>query len=257
MKYVFGFCLIISSFMATAQKTTTHFAQFWNEIQFSRALKGKWALEFNFGNTWTSKENESNPFYKKSQLYAREWVHYYASPRWKLSMFVAYYFNKDVPEITQKKNSEIRFALQATYFFHKIDYTLSSRVRIEDRSIENNDGYLETVFRFRFQTKIVVPFNSKMIHARTIYGLASDEVYFKTESNVSGPDIFDRNRFIIGVGYSFTDDIFAELAYANEYLPRQTNTDIINAAQITVGFNNLFANWKNRKKKSVETTGTD
>ena len=250
MKYSLALFVVLISFSAVAQKSTEHYAQFWNEIQLTRALKGKWSLEFNFGNTWTSKANESNLFYKKSQLYAREWVHYYASPRWKLSLFVAYYFNKNVPEITQTKNSEVRFALQAIYFFHKIDYTLSTRVRLEDRSIENNDGYMESVFRFRWQGKIVVPFNNKVIRAGTIYGLASDEVFFKTESNVSGPTIFDRNRFTIGAGYSFTDDIVAELTYANEYLPRPTNNQIVNAAQITVGFNNLFAHLKNKLKRT-------
>lgn len=257
MKYVLSFCFAVISFQGIAQKTTTHYAQFWNEIQFTRALQGKWSLEFNFGNTWTSKANESNLFYKKSQLYTRLWAHYYASPRWKLSLFLAYFYNKNVPEITQTKNSEIRFALQAIYFFHKIDYTLSTRVRVEDRSIENNDGYMETVFRFRWQGKLVVPFNGKFIHAGTIYGLMSDEIFFKTESNVSGSSIFDRNRFTIGAGYSFTDDIVVEVTYANEYLPRATNTDLINAAQVTLGFNNLFANLKNKKKKQAEVNQPD
>jgi len=252
MKYVLIFFLAVISFGAIAQKTTTHYAQFWNEVQFTRALEGKWSLEFNFGNTWTSKENESNLFYKKSQLYVRGWAHYYASPRWKLSLFLAYFYNKNVPEISQTENSEIRVALQTTYFFHKIDYTLSTRVRFEDRSIENNDGYMETVFRFRWQGKLVVPFNGKFIHAGTIYGLVSDEIFFKTESNVSGSSIFDRNRFTLGAGYSFTDDIVVEVTYANEYLPRATNTDWINAAQVTLGFNNLFANLKNKKKKQTE-----
>jgi hypothetical protein len=259
MRYFLCFCIIISTFSALGQKgPTTTYAQFWDEIQFTAALKGKWALEFNFGNTWTSKANESSLFYTKSQLYVREWVHYYASPRWKLSMFIAYFYNKDVPEITQTKNSEIRWALQAIYFFHKIGYTLTTRVRVEDRSIQNNDGYLETVFRFRWQGKLVVPFNSKRIRARTIYGLASDEVFFKTAGNVSGSTSFDRNRFIIGGGYSITDDVSVEVAYANEYLPRPSGNEVINAAQLTIGFNNLFEHIKNKlKKKEREVNGTD
>jgi hypothetical protein len=58
-------CIIISAFNALGQKKpTTTYAQFWDEIQFTAALKGKWAFEFNFGNTWTSKANESSLFYK-------------------------------------------------------------------------------------------------------------------------------------------------------------------------------------------------
>ncbi len=73
--------------------------QFWNEFQFTRPLKGKWALETDIGQTWTSTPTKRSPFSESSQIYACFWGHFYANSRWKLSALAAYYYNRDVPEI--------------------------------------------------------------------------------------------------------------------------------------------------------------
>ncbi len=216
--------------------------QFWNEFQFTRPLKGKWALEFNFGQTWTSTPVDKNFFHTNAQLYLRAWVHYYASPRWKLSFSYAYFYNKDVPEINQSKLPELRASYQATYFIKKIGYTLSTRMRLEDRHILDSNNVYEASYRYRQQIKLVYPFNSKVIRKNSVYGFSSEEIYLKTSASVTGSQFFDRNRFTIGAGYSITDDFQLEASYANEYLPRNGGNEIYHALQINLLFNNLFSN---------------
>lgn len=245
------FILIVVFFMLTStgksQKNTLRYTQFWNEFAFTRPLKGNWALEFNFGQTWTSPIGGNDFFYTNAQLYARVWVHYFLNPRWKLSYFYAYFSNKDVPEINQRKARELRSAIQAIYYIKKAStYTLTTRMKIEDRHILNKAGVYEAVYRFRDQLRIVVPLNSKYIRQGVIYGIASDELSFKTASEVTGPTFFDRNRFSIGAGYSVTDDMQIELTYADEYLPRTTNDELYNGIQLNVNFNNLLTNIKNK-----------
>lgn len=218
----------------------TTYNQFWNEFQFTRPLKGKWALEFNLGQTWTSAPNEKNFFHTNSQLYLRAWVHYYASPRWKFSFFYSYFYNKEVPEINQSKLPELRAAYQAIYFIKKIGYTLSTRMRLEDRHILDSNNVYEASYRYRQQIKLVYPFNSKIIRKKTIYGFTSDELFLKTGAKLTGSQTFDRNRFTIGAGYSITDDFQIEVSYANEYLPRTGGNEIYNALQINIMFNNFI-----------------
>ncbi|MCD0470990.1 DUF2490 domain-containing protein [Flavobacterium sp. JAS] len=236
---------------------TTTYGQSWNEIQFNRTINEKWSTELDLGSSYSSTATSSNIFQQNIQKSFRVWGHYYLSPRWKLSTFAAYYDNKDVPEIGQFKSPEWRFALQGIYYFHKTGYTLSTRMRMELRHIRNGEDDYENVVRYRQQIKYIKPINSKILREGVIYAVASDELYFKSGTKVTGLSFFDRNRFTIGAGYLFTDDIQVELAYANEYLPRDNENQIVNAASFTITFNNLFKTIQKKLSHNNDNTKTD
>jgi hypothetical protein len=220
---------------------TTHYKQFWNEYAFTKTLKGKWSVEANLGHTYTATPPEHKSMFASSaQVYGRVWLHHYYNARWKFSMFFAYYYNKYVPEIDQREYPESRLAVQTTWFPIRKRLTLSGKLRLEDRHIENTDGYREGIYRFCNQWKIIYPLNGKRIRAGIVYGLVSDDVFFKTASNVAGSQFFDRNTFTVGTGYSLTDDIQIELTYANEFLPRPSGNEMYHALQLNVSFNNLL-----------------
>ena len=50
---------------------------------------------------------------------------------------------------------------------------------------------------------------------------------------------FDRNLFSVAAGYLLTDDLQIELAYVNEFLPRDDGNLIYNVVSITLTVNNL------------------
>lgn len=237
-----GLILVIFLITSINYGQTTTYNQFWNEIQFNRTINEKWSTELNLGAVYSSTESSSNIFQQNTQRSVRAWGHYYFSPRWKFSSFLAYNYNKDVPEIGQFKSPEVRFALQGIYYFHKIGYTLSTRMRMELRHMRNEDGDYDNVLRYRQQIKYIQPINSKVLRAGIVYGVASDELFFKSGTKVTGLSFFDRNRLNIGAGYLYSDDIQIEITYANEYLPRDEGNQIVNAASLTVTFNNLFKN---------------
>lgn len=221
---------------------TTKYNQFWGEVQFNRTLSEKWSTELNIGTSYSSTESSPNIFDQNTQRSLRGWAHYYLSPRWKLSSFVAFYNNKDVPEIGQFQSPEWRFALQGIYYFHKTGYTLSTRLRTELRHMKNQDDTFENVLRYRQQIKYIKPINSKVLREGVIYAIASDEIFLKSGTKVTGQSFFDRNRLNIGAGYLFTEDTQIELTYANEYLPRNDNNQTVNAVSLTLTFNNLLKN---------------
>jgi hypothetical protein len=222
------------------QAQNKEYGQFWNEIQFNRTINAKWSAELDIAASYSSTESSSNIFQENIQRSFRGWGHYYLSPRWKLSTFVAYFNNKDVPEIGQFESPEWRYALQGIYYFHKTGYTLSTRMRMELRHLRNEDDDYENVLRYRQQIKYIKPINSKVLRAGVVYAITSDEIYFKSGTKVTGESFFDRNRLNVGGGYLFTDDIQVELTYVNEFLPRNSGNQIVNAASLTLTFNNLF-----------------
>lgn len=238
--------LVIFLITSISYAQTTTYNQFWNEFQFNRTINEKWSAELNLAAAYSSTESSSNIFQQNIQRSARIWGHYYLSPRWKLSSFIAYNYNKDVPEIGQFKSPEVRFALQGIYYIHKTGYTLSTRMRMELRHMRSEDGTYDNVLRYRQQVKYLKPINSKILREGVVYAIASDELFFKSGTKVTGLSFFDRNRLNIGAGYLFTDDMQVELAYVNEYLPRDGGNQIVNAASLTVSFNNLFENLKKK-----------
>lgn len=252
--------LVISASSLFAQsKPTTTYRQFWNEFAFTKPLKGKVALELNLGQSWTSTPEHKGMFSTNSQLYVRAWAHYYHSSRWKFSGFLAYYYNKDVPEINQRKAPEIRTSVQTQYFFRKIPYTLNARFRIEDRKILSDENIWEATYRFRLQMRCVYPINNKFITGGTFYALGSDELMFKSGSLIAGTQFFDRNRLTLGGGYAFTDDLQLEVTYANEFLPRTDSKELYHAFQVNAVFNNFLSNLKKKffHKKALEPINSD
>lgn len=237
-----------------SQKETLN--QFWNEYAFTHNISENWVGELDAGLTSSGVPDDNTIFYGFTQFSVRGWIHYYPSDRWKVSFFYAYYYNQNVPELNQNEAPEYRFALQATYnLFKHRRININLRARVEDRNIENEDGIFESVERFRFQGRAVFPINNVKIQKKKLYAFASDELYFKTKSEISGSEFFDRNRATIGLGYKALKDVQIEVSYANEYLPRSGTDKIYNALQINLTFENIFSDvFKTfaRKEASVD-----
>jgi len=88
------------------------------------------------------------------------------SPRWKLTSGLAYFYNKDVPDIGQYFSPEWRISLQGIYYIHKTGYTLMTRMRGEIRFMMNEVGVYEdkvsTQLAPTFLLKLIAKFNDEM-----------------------------------------------------------------------------------------------
>lgn len=246
------FCFFLSGLCVSSWAQTETENQFVNEYQFNRTVGNKTAVELNLGQTYTSGVNQISPLYKSSQVSGRIWVHYYASPKWKLSGALSYLYNQDVPEIIQKKTPEIRFVAQGIYYFIKKDYVLTNRFRIDDRILQDENNSPNVVYRFREMIKLVYPISIIKFGKGSLYSIASEEVFFKTKGSGTGETFFDRNKLTLGFGYSFSDAFQLELTYINEYLPRPTNDKVFNCISTTLIFNDLISVL--RKKSGVIPT---
>jgi hypothetical protein len=238
-------CFFISAFPLLTISQTTSYNQLCNELQLARTINDKWAAEIFLGGTFSSTPSESRVIKTNIQRYVSGWAHYYLSPRWKLTSGLAYYYNKDVPDIGQYYSPEWRISLQGIYFIHKTGFTLSTRMRGEMRIMKNEDGNYEDKYRYRQMIKYLQPLNGKVLRKGVVYLYTTEELLFKPKAKTEGVTFFDRNRFEIGAGYLFTDNIQVELAYLNEFMPRDDYNEMYNALEITLIFNNPLTNLKN------------
>jgi hypothetical protein len=253
MKAVLLFVLLISSH---TKAQTTSYTQLSNELQFSRAINDKWGAELWLGGAFSNTPEESKVLKTNIQRYIFVWANYFYSPRWKFSSSFAYYYNKDVPDIGQYYSPEYRLTLQGIYYFHKTGYTLTTKMRGEFRYIMNEEGVFDDKYRYRQMIKYVKPLNSHVLRQGVIYLVATEELLFSPQSKSNGIDFFDRNRFEVGTGYFISDDFQVEVAYLNEYVPRDEVNTLNNALELTLTFNNFLSNIKKRiigKSPEMET----
>ena len=238
--------LLFLLFSLTAKTQTTSYTQLANELQFARSISDKWAAELWLGGTFSNTPSNDKVLSTNIQRYFFVWAHYYYSPKWKFSSSFAYYYNKDVPDIGQFLSPEYRLTLQGMYYFHKTGYTLATRMRADLRYMMNADGDFNFKYRYRQMIKFVKPINSNVLRKAVFYFLTTEELLFKPDAKTKGVNFFDRNRFDIGGGYQITDDLAVELAYLNEFVPRDGGNEIYNVMEFTLIFNNLFPKIKER-----------
>jgi hypothetical protein len=126
-------------------------------------------------------------------------------------------------------------------------------MRGEFRIMMNEEGVYEDKYRYRQLIKYIQPLNGKMLRKGVVYFFTTEELLFKPQAKSSGVTFFDRNRFEIGGGYLFTDDIQLELSYANEFMPRDNGDEMYHAIQLTLTINNPLQDVKKVfSKRSVE-----
>ena len=231
-------------FVANAQNT--RYTQLANELQFNRTISEKLAGEVWLGGAFSNTPSDNRVLSTNIQRYFFIWMNYQYSPRWKLSSSLAYYYNRNVPDIGQYLSPEYKLTLQSVYFIHKTGYILSTKIRVEFRYIMNAEGIFEDKYRYRHLIKFVKPLNSKVLRKGIVYFLSSEELLLAPKAKTKGINFFDRNRFDIGFGYMITNDLQVELAYLNEYIPRDDGDIINNTVEFTLIFNNLFPKIKER-----------
>jgi len=243
-RIILYFFIMLLTLSGKAQ--TNSYTQLGNELQFVRAVSDKVAAEIYIGSTFSNTPSEPRILSTNIQRYLSGWVHYYYSPRWKLSSSLAYYYNKDVPDIGQYFSPEWRLSLQGQYYIHKTGYTLYTRMRGELRYMMNAEGIYEDKYRYRQMIRFTKPINGKVLRKGIVYFTTSEELLFKPDAKTSGITFFDRNRFELGGGYLVTDNVQLELTYVNEFVPRDNVNELYNVISFTATFNNPLTNLKKR-----------
>lgn len=89
------------------------------------------------------------------------------------------------------------------------------RFRYEQRWVENQDFRT----RFRYNLFLNVPINNSKIIEKTAYLALYNELFINGQRNIgdgSTTELFDRNRFYLGVGYMVNPQIKIQAGYMNQ-----------------------------------------
>lgn len=233
--------LLLPAF-CNAQTTINN--QIANEIQLTRSISDKFALELYLNGTFSNTPEEKQIFKTNIQRGGQFYANYFYSSRWKFTAGLTYFYNKDVPEIEQFESVEWRPSLQTVYYINKVGYTLNTRMRAEGRFFIKDNDNMDNSFRYRQMLKILKPINSQVLRQGVFYAVASEELFFRSIVKETGMRYFDRNIFIIGPGYMITDDLQIEINYMHEFIPRDNGNTLNNVFAITLTFNNLITHIK-------------
>lgn len=148
---------------------------------------------------------------------------------------------------TYQYDGNFKTAVQADEFRMWEQFTLVSKIsrtiiehryRIEQRWI--NGDYRN---RFRVRLNAIVPINHTKIIPHTWYASVYDELFLTNET-----PFFERNRFLVGGGYQFTDKVALQTCWIRQFDYRNTLPSVAkNFMQTT-----LFITLPAKKKVIVE-----
>lgn len=212
--------------------------QLWNELNLTHAYS-KFVFQ---GDLLLNNSNDSTGRARISKHIVnwglRGWAQYYITPRIKLGAILYYQYNTTVPEVSQQQSSEYHQSFFAQHFVLRKRITIYNRLRFDNKFAENVSTHsYDYSARLRYMPKVVLSLNSAVIRKKSVYFLASDEVFMPFGK---GP-AFNMNLFTTGFGYCFTSDIIFELTYTNQYKKR-TNlpSEVTNALGLTLSVNNFL-----------------
>jgi hypothetical protein len=117
-------------------------------------------------------------------------------------------------------------------------------IRLEERfnrKIANDqlqDGH-DFNFRFRYLLNLMVPLNRDFIDAKTLFFAFNDEIHINAGKQITF-NLFDQNRFFVGLGYQFTKQFNMQVGYMNQFqqLPSGNHFNSNNVLRVFV-FHNL------------------
>lgn len=224
--------------------------QIWNEVNLLQRLDMKQMVRLDFFQSGGGDAQDPRAYFKYNMdMGTRFLYHYFITPNWRWTSGVGYWYYPPVPSAGQTEKHEWRYLTDIQYTWRKGRWTVLNRPRVEFRHMKeagNKDPYWNN--RFRYMIKSYVGLNSKTIRAKSLYGILGEELYLNLDKD---KELFNQNRFVLGLGYSFTDDISLELSWVHRttqtfVIPDGTVKDNMNALSVALSINNVLSAWRKK-----------
>jgi hypothetical protein len=158
------------------------------------------------------------------------------------------YVTQYAPEGESPDIPEHRLWQQIQWFEKKSWLTMMQWVRLEERFRRKVDqGELTSEYNFNYRVRyamaFTIPLKCKTVTPGTPFVFVNNEVMISLGSEVVN-NYFDQNRFFVGVGYQFTQQLNAQIGYLNVFqqLPPYATFRHIDALRLFVFHNLDFRN---------------
>ncbi|QBZ96701.1 DUF2490 domain-containing protein [Flavobacterium sangjuense] len=108
--------------------------------------------------------------------------------------------------------------------------TIIHRFRLEQRWVEqlateNTTNYQN---RFRYLNRNLFHIANIRSSNEEIYAVVQDEVFLNLGDNKINSKVIDQNRFLIGLGLNYNNNIRLELGYMNQFVTSSSGNDVMN-----------------------------
>jgi len=230
----------------------------WVRVLFNDKITDKLRWEVMMQHRRQSVMAESINIVEKSQLNAYwTWLHYQFSKEIKVSLMPFCQFATS-PLFTEGQTNgrtihEFRWAVRLEHQKKFKHFQLMNRGVIEYRwrDFLVEDKYIPN-WRVRYMLRFTKPIKAKWLKDKSLNLLFYNEILVQFGEAVSSfPSIFDQNRIYVGVSYGVLKNVRVDLAYSYVFQQKRNkgNFDIQNALNITLTFDNIFSQFKNKKDK--------
>ncbi|HNP32646.1 MAG TPA: DUF2490 domain-containing protein [Flavobacterium sp.] len=148
---------------------------------------------------------------------------YYLSP--KANITAGYALVKTFSPSLEKFSTENRFWEQYQYNkkWHDNKNTMTHRFRLEQRFVEHLATVSGESNEFNYQNRLRY-LNRNVFHVANlssdkeeIYAVAQNEVFLSLGNNKVNSKFIDQNRFMVGLGLNYNNNIRLELGYLNQF----------------------------------------
>ena len=199
----------------------------WNIANFTLKINPKWSA---FAET----QLRSLSFYNEFHYYEfKTGANYKLDADFSITSGIGSYntFSEGGNFTRPAQNQETRTWLQLTMKNPLKFLTFEHRYRAEQRFTSND--YKN---RFRYRLSAILPINNQKVIPKTFYVSAWNELFFTDKE-----PFFERNRYFVGCGYEFSDNIAIQTGYIHQFDYRindETGRDFFNIAFLyTVNLN--------------------
>lgn len=118
--------------------------------------------------------------------------------------------------------------------------TTMHRLRLEQRWIEqlaaNSTAYQS---RFRYMNRNLFHLTNLKSDTKELYAVLQDEVFLTLGENKVNSKFMDQNRFLVGLGLNWRNEIRLEMGYMNQFVTSSYGNDAINHIVSVSLFHNL------------------
>ena len=129
--------------------------------------------------------------------------------------------------------------------WHNEKHIFVNRFRLEQRWVEQLTTVINQVNtsnyqnRFRYLNRNLFHLtNLKSINGE-IYAVLQNEVFLNLGDNEINNKLIDQNRFLVGLGFNYNNNVRLELGYLNNYINSSTSYDAMNHTVSVSLFQNL------------------
>lgn len=223
MRKLFLLVLLSNSFFGYTQKTRQE-----QSVWF--AYLGQYKASKNFGYHFEAQFRMENDLGKSLQNLYRVGANYYLSN--KKTVTAGYCLVKTYNKTVDDYLNENRYWEQYQQNHNWKKNAMIHRLRLEQRFVEklmpttSNLSY-EYQNRFRYLNRNLFHITTLNSEKEQLYGVLQDEIFMNLgDNNVNGKFI-DQNRFFVGLGLNYQNNIRLEITYMNHYITSSSNSDLM------------------------------